>query len=192
MHTMHPNARRAFPRLALFGAAALGCGALALTPARAQTTYNATLSGLQETTQNASFGFGTGLVILNAARTSITVDLSWTGLSSGATAGHIHSPGALGVNAPVLFPFAGVPNTTSGAIPEQTFAITPAQVTQLQAGLMYFNIHTALFPGGEIRGQIAPAPVPEASTTASLGLLLALGMGGLVVAGKRKKAGARR
>jgi len=33
-----------------------------------------------------------------------------------------------------------------------------------------------------------PSPVPEASTTASLGLLLAVG--GLVVAAKRKKAGA--
>ena len=32
------------------------------------------------------------------------------------------------------------------------------------------------------------APVPEASTTVSFGLLLALGMGGLVVAARRKKA----
>lgn len=35
-----------------------------------------------------------------------------------------------------------------------------------------------------------PPAVPEASTTASLGLLLALGLGGLVIAAKRKKAGA--
>ena len=33
----------------------------------------------------------------------------------------------------------------------------------------------------------AGAPVPEASTTVSLGLLLALGMGGIVMAAKRKK-----
>ena len=33
----------------------------------------------------------------------------------------------------------------------------------------------------------APAAVPEASMTVSLGLLLALGMGGLVIAGKRKR-----
>ena len=33
----------------------------------------------------------------------------------------------------------------------------------------------------------AADPVPEASTTASFGLLLALGMGGLIVAAKRKK-----
>lgn len=34
---------------------------------------------------------------------------------------------------------------------------------------------------------VVSAPVPEASTTVSFGLLLALGMGGLVVAAKRKK-----
>ena len=34
----------------------------------------------------------------------------------------------------------------------------------------------------------APAAVPEASTTVSFGLLLALGLGGLVVSAKRKKA----
>ena len=32
------------------------------------------------------------------------------------------------------------------------------------------------------------APVPEASTTISFGLLLALGLGGLVVAGRRRRA----
>jgi len=36
-------------------------------------------------------------------------------------------------------------------------------------------------------GPSVSAPVPEASTTVSLGLLLALGMGGMVVAAKRKK-----
>jgi len=42
--------------------------------------------------------------------------------------------------------------------------------------------------GGTVtRITITGAPVPEASTTVSLGLLLALGLGGMVVAGKRKK-----
>ena len=35
---------------------------------------------------------------------------------------------------------------------------------------------------------LAAAPVPEASTTVSLGLLLLLGLGGLVVAARRKRA----
>src|SRR5262249_3113415 len=46
-----------------------------------------------------------------------------------------------------------------GSIPQQIFAITPAQVAQLKAGLFYFNIHTVNFGNGEIRGQIAPPNV---------------------------------
>ena len=44
-------------------------------------------------------------------------------------------------------------------------------------------------PGeGDVTLDLTFAPaVPEASTTVSLGLLLALGMGGLVVANRRKK-----
>lgn len=40
-------------------------------------------------------------------------------------------------------------------------------------------------------GNVTPPAVPEASTTVSLGLMLALGMGGLVIASKRKKASAQ-
>jgi hypothetical protein len=65
---------------------------------------------------------------------------------------HIHCCAPSGSNAAVLFPFTGVPNATSGSIPEQTFAITPAQAAQLEAGMMYFNVHDAEFPDGEIRG----------------------------------------
>lgn len=186
MHTHSRRARRAAFRLAAFSGATLGLAATALMPARAQTTFTASLTGAQEKPPNASFAFGSGLVVLNAAKNAITVDMSWTGLTSGAIAGHIHDPGGPGVAAPILFPFAGITNTLSGSLPEQTFAITPAQVSDLESGLMYFNIHTTVFPGGEIRGQILPA-VPETSTTASFGLLLALGMGGVVIAARRKK-----
>ena len=55
---------------------------------------------------------------------------------------------------------------------------------------IYLNFQgLVITPTGNVTLDIAatPAPVPEASTTVSLGLLLALGMGGLVVAAKRKK-----
>ncbi len=41
-----------------------------------------------------------------------------------------------------------------------------------------------------LNAQTLPAAVPEASTTVSFGLLLALGLGGVVVAARRKKAAA--
>ena len=49
-----------------------------------------------------------------------------------------------------------------------------------------YNFNTAQFVD-EVRVVTSAAPVPEASTTVSFGLLLALGLGGLVVAAKRRK-----
>jgi CHRD domain len=151
---------------------------------RADALFTANLTGAQEPTASTATGFGK--VLLNGVQDMITVDLSWVGLVGGpATAAHIHCCAPPGTNAGVLFPFAGVPNTTSGSIPEQTFAITPVQVTELEAGLMYFNIHDASFPGGEIRGQIlAPAPVvtPEAPTL----LLFASGILGIILVTRSK------
>ena len=118
--------------------------------------FTITLSGLQEVPANASTAIGTASVDLNAAETMITVNASWTGLGSNATAGHIHGPAGPGVNVGVLFGFAGVPAATSGSIPSQSFSITPAQVADLKAGQHYVNIHSASLPGGEIRGQLTP------------------------------------
>ncbi len=92
---------------------------------RADTIFTAMLNGAQEPSVSTATAFGT--VVLNALETLITVDESWVGLIGGpATATHLHCCAGLGVNAPVLFPFSGVPNVTSGNIPEQTFAITAA------------------------------------------------------------------
>ena len=136
--------------------------------ASAQTTYHATLLGVNEVPANASPASGVGTVVLNAAGTLITVDESWSGLTAPATASHIHGPAPVGMNAPVIFAFTGVPAATSGAIPEQTFAITAAQAIQLQGGMFYMNVHDSVFPGGEIRGQLTL--VPEPSTWALFGL----------------------
>ncbi|MEO6049987.1 MAG: CHRD domain-containing protein, partial [Pyrinomonadaceae bacterium] len=122
--------------------------------------FTGTLTGTQEVPANMSSGTGSGTVVLNGAETMITVDASFAGLSAPAAAGHIHGPANPGVNAPVLFPFTGVPAATSGSIPQQVFAITPAQVAQLRSGLFYFNFHNATFPGGEIRGQISCLGTP--------------------------------
>ncbi len=35
--------------------------------------------------------------------------------------------------------------------------LTDDQITQLQGGQWYFNLHTAKFPDGEIRGQVEKA-----------------------------------
>jgi Cu/Zn superoxide dismutase len=133
-------------------------GQILLAPTQKFAT---TLVGWQQVPPDASTATGTGTVVLSAAEDTITVNMSFSGLTSSANAAHIHGPAAAGANAPVLFPFSGVPAATAGSIPEQLFAITPTQVTQLKAGQFYFNVHSDNFPGGEIRGQILLAPVQK-------------------------------
>ncbi len=133
-------------------------------------TFEAFLTGSGETPPNASPATGFGIVVFNDVLDSITVDLSWSGLTAPATAAHIHGPGAPGTNAPVIFPFSGVPAATAGAIPEQTFAINPTQIGYLETGVLYLNVHTSTFPGGEIRGQLTS--VAEPASTLLLGCSL--------------------
>ena len=114
------------------------------------------LAGSQEVPPTGSTAAGIGIVALSRDHATITVNLSWAGLTSNAISAHIHGPAAAGVNGPIIFPMAGVPSSMTGSIATQSFAITPTQVAQLRAGLFYFNVHSTNFAGGEIRGQILP------------------------------------
>src|SRR5262249_11166560 len=111
------------------------------------------LNGQTEYVVNDSTATGIGLVILNPTQDKITVELSWNGLTAPASAVHIHGPGFPGTNSPVIFAMSGVPAVTSGALPEQTFNISPTQLGYLNAGSLYLNVKDENFPGGEIRGQ---------------------------------------
>ncbi|WP_424206600.1 CHRD domain-containing protein [Sulfuricaulis sp.] len=43
-------------------------------------------------------------------------------------------------------------------------------------GHAYFNIHTSMFTGGEIRGFLAPVPIPAAAWLFGSGLLGLMGI----------------
>jgi len=139
-------------RLRMLFPAALGL-ALLLTPGQASAAlqFQASLSSAQEVPPNASTATGSGSFTLNDAETNLSINVSFSGLSAPQTAAHIHGPAAPGVNAGVQFGFPlGSPVITNWAIPA-------AQVVNLKAGLLYVNVHTTAFPGGEIRGQILAA-----------------------------------
>ncbi|MFN0086383.1 MAG: CHRD domain-containing protein, partial [Blastocatellia bacterium] len=56
------------------------------------------------------------------------------------------------VNGGVVIPLAAGSPSIGAAV------VTPAQVNQILAAGWYVNIHTQMFPGGEIRGQVRPGP----------------------------------
>lgn len=143
--------------------------ALAGAAASAQT-YNFPLSGLQEVPANASPAVGQGTLIVNPVTFEYSLTVVYSGLTTPISAAHFHRA-AFGVNGPVII---NLGPQASPIINNGTF--TASQYADLLDELLYINIHTSTFPGGEIRGQIVPAPAGFA----------ALAMAGLVAARRRR------
>ena len=139
-------------RCAAVAVAAAGALAFAAPSIAATTTYKTTMSATAEVPPNDSKGTGT----VTATYDDATKKLSWKGsysdLSGPATAAHFHGPAEPGKNAGVLIPvFAGA---TAKSPFEGEAVLTDAQASDLAAGRLYFNIHTAKNPAGELRGQM--------------------------------------
>ncbi|HUC73196.1 MAG TPA: CHRD domain-containing protein [Stellaceae bacterium] len=120
----------------------------------ATKVFKAALNGASEVPPTTSTGTGTATATLDTATRKLTWDVAYSGLSGAALAAHIHGPAAAGENAAVVVPFTG--KLASPIKGSKT--LTPAEVTDLEAGKYYVNIHTAANKGGEIRGQLTPAP----------------------------------
>src|SRR4051812_44252609 len=148
---MRSIARRLVPAVILL--------AMAAVPARAGTMFVATLTGGQETPPNASAATGVGTFELNDAMTELTFNITFSGLSSGLTGAHFHDapPGVAGLIVRAISEAEGaVPGITSGVISgvwtsADAQPLTPALVSALLAGRIYFNIHSDQNPAGEIR-----------------------------------------
>jgi hypothetical protein len=118
-------------------------------------------------------------VTWNTLTNEMTVDVTFSGLTTPTTAAHIHCcvtpPGNTGV-ATTVPTFTGFPLGVTSGTYTHAFDMTsaasynPAFVTAnggtvagaeaallagLEAGQAYLNIHTTMFPGGEIRGFLA-------------------------------------
>lgn len=115
-------------------------------------TYRAALTGGSEVPATQSKGTGEVTATFDPA----TKHLSWTGNYSGltgpVTAAHFHGPAKAGENAGVLVPVTATSSPFSG---EAT--LDDAKAADLEAGRLYFNLHTAANPKGELRGQVERA-----------------------------------
>jgi hypothetical protein len=171
--------------------------------------FQAGLDGPSESPPNASPGTGFTTVTIDTAAATMRVEVSFSGLLGTTTASHIHAPTALpgegtaGV-ATVTPTFTDFPLGVTSGTYDHTFdmALTssynPAYVTAnggtadsaflaLTAAIMdgrsYLNVHSSVFPGGEIRGFLQPVPEP--------GSLALLGAGVLGVAWYARRRRAR-
>ena len=105
------------------------------------------LSGAQSTPPNTSTANGHATLNFNPATGDLSYDVSVSGMT--ATVAHIHV-GAAGTSGGVAVPLASV-----GANQFQGIgSLTNAQVTDLVRDRLYINVHSAVLPAGEIRGQI--------------------------------------
>jgi hypothetical protein len=145
------NTSRLSRRIAVVSAFALlgGCAMMENMTGGSTTRLGASMSAAQEVPVNTSTGTGNVTATLDRNTNKLSYEVTYSGLTGPATAGHFHGPAGPGQNAGVVLPF---PNPASPIRGEAT--LTAAQAADLLAGRWYANIHTARFPGGEIRGQV--------------------------------------
>jgi hypothetical protein len=180
--------------------AAAAVSLLALPTVTHAQTWQASLFGSNEVPPTASAGTGTATITLTG--NSLSLFESFTGITGPATGAHIHCCAPIGTSTGIAVPFLNFPAATSGTY-TSTFDLTAAAIylpaflaanggtasgaeTALLAGLnsgqAYANIHTALSPAGEIRGQFVLV-TPEPSTV----VLMVAGLIAVGIATRRRR-----
>ena len=121
-------------------------------------TFKSKLKGRNEVPPNNSQATGvlTGLLSENDQRFNFALE---TNNLNNIISAHFHD-GPAGVNGPIVKTI-NINLSTGSAVGSWTSTdsepLTPALVQKLKTGLIYVNVHTTAFPGGEIRDQVFPA-----------------------------------
>ena len=174
---MLKNCLKLFLVLALFG--------LLPSIAQAQRTtgekLKAALIGYEEVPSISTTGTGTFTMVIEPGDAAFTYELTYSGLTGNVLQAHTHIA-QKGVNGGIMVFYCtnlgnGPAGTqacpASGTVTGRVTAadviggaaaqgVSPGEFAEvlkaIRAGFAYTNVHSNLFPGGEIRGQIAPDP----------------------------------
>ena len=134
--------------------------ALALASRAQVVQFNASLTAAQETTASTSTATGSAIVLYDVNANTFDLIVTLNNFANTITASHLHE-GAIGVAGPVV---TGLGDETIYSRSGNTLTAVIRSVTHLGTKLTllengaYYNIHSAQFPGGEIRGQLIAQP----------------------------------
>lgn len=188
----------------VLSALALAASTFAMAPAAyAIDFYRSVASGPGEAIPNPSPGFSVASYTLDGM--ILSANIPFQDLVTPTIDAHIHccTTEPLAGTAGVAIPLFGFPLGVTSGNYTQTFDLADPAVyspaflaafggtaTGASTALLdaltdhtaYLNIHTTQYPGGEIRGFMVAAPIPEPGAWA----MLAIGLAGLGVTGLRR------
>ncbi len=177
------SARSKRVTMVMGGLALVGGVVVAVAIAVGGDQISATLTGYQEVPAVSSGGQATFTASVSGDESSVNWTLSYSDLSSAIQQAHIHL-GQMGVNGGIaVFLCTNLGNGPAGtqtcpaapATINGTFVgadivgpagqgLAPGEMAELidavDAGATYANVHSATFPGGEVRAQLKPPPGP--------------------------------
>lgn len=127
-----------------------------------QVHLSAKLLATTEVPPNDSPGTGSLTADYDSETNVLNYEVTYDGLTGAATAAHFHGPASPEETAPPVIPVEDLESPISG-----TATLTDAQESDLLSGLWYFNIHTAKYPQGELRGQVLQSVMSSESSMMS-------------------------
>jgi hypothetical protein len=133
--------------------------------------FSIVLRGDAAVPPNQSSAAGGGVAVYDPGASTISLNIFFSGLSGVLTSAQMCA-GPPGVIGPVLADVTSIaPAATDGTFSTGPLPFSSNSMQDLLGNNIYFQISTAAFPNGEIRGQLIHAPEPSGP------VLLGLGMG---------------
>jgi len=132
------------------------CLCIALPTAQSSKTFRGRIAPvpLDVSMQATIAGTGSVTAVLTGARLSITG--TFDGLKSPATIAQVHKSPVRGVRGPVLFDLTIMKSDATSGTLSGTFDLTPLQITDLEKGRLYVQVHSEKAPDGNLWGWLSP------------------------------------
>lgn len=138
-------------KLIIVAIAAIFSAAVTSSVLAENTAFTADLKGASQVPPINNAGTGKADVTYDDASKLLTWTITYSDLSGPVTAAHFHGPAGKGENAGPMITIKQLDSPMKGSA-----TLTEDQIKALTGGQMYVNVHTAKYPDGEIRGQLAP------------------------------------